>query len=310
MKASSPPNERDAGCFLREHLGRDVGDVEYAGEGAWSRCFGFSDRGRDLVIRFGRFLDDFESDRRAASFRSEALPVPEFLELGEALGGYFAISSRVRGQPLESLDAEDWQAVLPSLFATLDAIREIDLSKTTGYGDWARAPFRSWRDFLIAVDADPPQSRTSGWRQKLIDSPDGDDLFCEGHALLQDLTDASPGPRAVVHGDLVNRNVFVEEGQLSGVFDWGCALYGDFLYDVAWIEFWTPWYEGAAELDIRGEATRHYQEIGLDVPDFDHRMRCCGLHIGLAHLAYNAHTGDGEALTAVAQRMTPLMSGT
>ena len=36
-------------------------------------------------------------------------------------------------------------------------------------------------------------------------------------------------------------------------------------------------------------------------------MRCCMLHIGLAHLAYHAHTGILEELAAVAERTAPLM---
>lgn len=71
-----PIDHLDASRFLNRHLGREVGAVELIGEGAWSRCFGFTDRGRNLVIRFGRFLDDFEKDRRAGSFSSAALPMP------------------------------------------------------------------------------------------------------------------------------------------------------------------------------------------------------------------------------------------
>ncbi len=67
----------DARGFLEEHLDREVDAVELVGEGAWSRCFGFTDRGREFVIRFGKFVEDFEKDRRAASFSSAALPVPE-----------------------------------------------------------------------------------------------------------------------------------------------------------------------------------------------------------------------------------------
>ena len=76
----------DAREFLTAHLGRDVDDVDLVGEGAWSRCFGFVADGLERVIRFGNFLDDFEKDRRAASFAAPAFPVPEVWEIGEALG--------------------------------------------------------------------------------------------------------------------------------------------------------------------------------------------------------------------------------
>ncbi len=305
-----PPDAAAASEFLRQHLGREVSQVEWVGEGAWSRCFGFEYRGRDLVVRFGRFLDDFENDRRAASFRSDALPIPEVIDIGTALGGYFAISSRAHGEPLESLDPAGWRAVLPSLFAALDELRSIDLSDTHGYGGWGsdrNAPHASWRDHLLAVDTDSPAQRTYGWRRKLIESPVGDDLFRAGHARLGELAGAVPAPRSLVHSDLINRNVLVAEGRISAVFDWGCSLYGDFLYDVAWLEFWSPWFEALSALDVRSEALRHYAAIGLDVPDFDQRMRCCLLHIGLDHLAYNAHTGSLEDLLDVAKAVAALL---
>lgn len=310
VSSQSPPESEDARTFLRDLLGREVSGVEWVGEGAWSRCFGYTDRGRHCVVRFGRFLDDFEQDRRAASFGSEVLPIPEVAEIGEAFGGYFAISSRAYGEPLESLDPEGWEEVLPSLFAALDATRSVDLATAPGYGGWGpdgRGAQASWREFLLTVDVDTPDLRTHGWRKKLRSSPGGDDLFRAGYALLRELATDASVPRCLVHSDLINRNVLVANGCISAVFDWGCSLYGDFLYDLAWLEFWSPWYPALQTLDIRTRAKRHYAAIGLEVPDFDARMRCCMLHIGLSHLAYNAHTGSHEDLADVAARTEPMV---
>jgi hygromycin-B 4-O-kinase len=295
----------EVGDFLAAHLGRDVGEVELVGAGAWSRCFGFRDEGRDLVIRFGTFLDDFEKDRRAATFASPALRVPEVKEIGSALGGYFAISTRAYGDPLEQLDGAEWRAVLPALFAALDAIRTIDVSDTSGYGGWdaqGAAECATWRDFLLSVDADNEARRTYGWRRRLSESPVGDAPFAAGMSKLFELADACPDDRYVVHADLINRNVLVDAGRITAVFDWGCSFYGDFLYDIAWLEFWAPWYPSIAATDIRGEARRHYASIGLDVPDLDARLRCYLIHIGLDHQAYCAFTGQLGELAMVTER--------
>ena len=181
---------------------------------------------------------------------------------------------------------------------------------TSGYGGWnaeGRAPYATWRDFLLAVDTDTPDLRTVGWRRRLVECPGGDDVFRAGHARLRELVDAAPGIRSVVHGDLINRNVLVAADRLTGVFDWGCSVHGDFLYDIAWLVFWTPWFEALRAIDIRAEAIRHYAATGLDVPDLDARLRCCLIHIGLDHLAYNAHTGSEGDLAAVTERLIPLL---
>jgi hygromycin-B 4-O-kinase len=292
----------DARDFLRAHLGHDVGDVELVGEGWWSRCFGFRDGDRDLVIRFGRHADDFRKDRRAAGFASAALPVPDVLEIGDAFDGHFAISSRAYGVDLESIETREWRSVLPAFFAALDALRAIEVPGEAGYGGWdaeGRAPYRSWREFLLSVELDTRERRTYGWRRRLIDSPVGDAPFIAGVHALRALADAAPPAARVVHADLINRNVLVDGDRLTAVFDWGCALYGDFLYDIAWLAFWEPWYPALTEIDIRAQARAHYASIGLDVPDYEARIRACMLHVGLDHQAWNAGTGDFETLALV-----------
>jgi hygromycin-B 4-O-kinase len=295
--------------FLREHLGSDILDVEVVGAGAWSQCFGFVYGGRDLVVRFGDHVDDFEKDRRASAFAGPALPVPMVTEIGEALDSWFAISTRAFGEPLELLSPTDWHAVVPGLFAALDEIRTVDISATTGFGGWGgngHAPHPSWAEFLMAVDADTPGQRTFGWRRKLAASPLGAEPFRAGLVRLATLVERCPDARHVVHADLINRNVLVDRGQISAVFDWGCSIYGDFLYDIAWFEFWSPWHPVIAATDVRSRARRHYGSLGLDVEDLDERVRCYALHIGLDHLAYNAHTGDVDSLFQVAARMAEL----
>ena len=59
-------------------------------------------------------------------------------------------------------------------------------------------------------------------------------------------------------------------------------MVGDFLYDLAWLCFWQPWYPAWQRIDFEQEARRHYDAIGLDVPHFEERLCCCQLHIGLA----------------------------
>lgn len=296
--------------FLRARLDRAPEGLEEVGEGAWSRCFGFVDSGRELVVRFGRFVDDFEKDRRAFGFLGAALPVPEVLEIGSAFGGHFAISTRARGEPLEVLAPQVWNETLPALFAALDAMRRLDVSSTTGFGLWGPAgcaPHTSWRDFLLAVDTDTPDRRTHGWRRRLAAAPGGDAVFRAGLERLGPLADAASGVRAVVHADLINRNVLARDGRLEAVFDWGCSFYGDFLYDLAWLDFWAPWHEAIARSEVAAAAKRHWSEIGLDVPDAEARLLACGIHIGLDHLAYNAYTGDHAALAQVTERLIPFL---
>ena len=105
-----------------------------------------------------------------------------------------------------------------------------------------------------------------------------------------------------MHSDLLNRNAFVSDGRVTALIDWHCAMYGDFLYDLAWLTFWASWHPGVKAADFRASASHRYADFGLVVPDFDARMRCYELHIGLRHLVYNAWRDDGANLEGTARR--------
>jgi hygromycin-B 4-O-kinase len=309
-----PPSDVElpnAQAFLLERFGSGVGDVALVGEGAWSRCFGFTHNDSELVVRFGRHADDFRRDRLAAHYAARNLPIPQVIEIDETFGAWYCISTRGHGRPLEQLDADEWATTMPSVLAIMDALRGADISATTGYGAWnpvGNAPHSTWADYLGAVDQDPEGSRTHGWKQRLADSPYRDG-FARAKERMLDLAGAFPGPRSLVHNDLLNRNVLATDGRVTAVFDWGCSIYGDFVYELATIVFWSPWYPAIERLDMVTAAQDHYADMGLEVPNFEARLRCCALHIGLVHVGYNAFLGDVETLLKTEARMLQFLDG-
>jgi hygromycin-B 4-O-kinase len=299
-----------ARAFLAEHVDLAASEVERIGAGAWSHAFGFRLGAEELVVRFGRYVDDFEKDRRAHAYDAPGLPIPELRAIGPAFAGYYAISTRVRGAPLEALGAAAWREVIPSLVAMLEALRLADISLTTGYGGWdgaGLAAHQSWSTFLLSVGADTPDRRTHGWRARLACSPEGEAAFTWGFELLRQVA-ADGAPRSLIHADLINRNVLVAGEHIMGVFDWGCACYGDHLYDLAWFAFWAPWHPDLDIALLRAALERRWREVGYVPQNLAARLAACYLHIGLDHLAYNAFLGDWQTLTATAERMRTMVS--
>lgn len=302
-----------ARAFLQAHLATPPQELALIGAGAWSRCYGYRVGGAAYAIRFGAHVEDFHKDQRAATYASADLPIPRVLEIGETLGGYFAIAERAYGAPLESVDARTWRAVVPSLVAALEAMRTADIAATPGFGGWDEhgcASSPSWSQHLLAVAEDTPDLRIHGWRRKLeAGSPEGSAAFVWGYSLLlRMVSDAIP--RSLLHCDLINRNVLVEEGHIAAVFDWGCARYGDHLYDLAWFEFWAPWHPNLDLALLWLALETRWQAIGYLPDNLAARLAACYLHIGLDHLAYNAHLGDWETLAATAARMKTLVEAT
>jgi hygromycin-B 4-O-kinase len=298
-------SDPQAEAFLVERFGGGIGDVSSIGEGEWSRAYAFRRAGRDYIVRFSALEEDFAKDRLAARYGSRDLPIPRIVEMGAAFDGFYAISERAPGGYLDVLDRVQMRAVLPALSAALDAARLVDLSATVGYGIWGAdgtAPHPTWRAALLDVVNDRPTDRTHGWRERLAASPTGSGPFDEAFGHLRSLVGACPEDRHLIHSDLLHYNVLVAGDRITAVIDWGCSMYGDFLYDVAWFAFWAPWYPAWQGIDFAREAARHYESIGLDVPHFEERLRCCQIHIGLMGQAYSAFKGRWADVDATARR--------
>src|SRR4029079_13072702 len=99
------------------------------------------DERRQLVVRAGAYVEDFEKDRFAMRFASPDLPVPRVLEIGGLPGGrHYAVSARgAPGEWLEDLEGRALDDALPAIGRLLAALRAADTSNTTRYRSWGSA---------------------------------------------------------------------------------------------------------------------------------------------------------------------------
>ncbi len=286
--------------------------VARAGAGVWSTAFTFEHKGRPLVVRFGRHVEDFRKDKRAATLYGRCIPVPCVRDIGEAFEGYvYAISEWADGEAIDGLPEPHLRAVLPSLLDAVDALRAAPPPTETGFGWWpsqGRARRDTWRDALLGIVEDPEESRVAGWRTFLRANQERSRIFDDAAAWLAGLADACPaGVRHVIHGDLTAGNMLVLDRTVSAVFDWGNSLVGDWLYDVAWLVFWSPWHPGLDADHVVTETRRRCAETGVDLQNFDERLRCCQLHIALDSMAYLASREDETNLSGTIKRLLSLL---
>ncbi len=279
-------------------------NVVLLGSGQWSDCFGFADHERSLVVRIGRHIEDFKKDEFAGRFAQPGLPVPAVHKVGRHDDHCFAISDRVFGTPLEH--SPDWGSLVAPLVDLLEALRTADITGCVGWGPWVdgQAPCPTWADYLLKVADDPPGTRVHGWKDKLENYPRAASRFADGYRLLGEII-VENVPRSLVHNDLYHRNVFTTHGHITGVFDWGISLFGDHLYDLGLLCFWSPWFDDDIdEQPVIAELRARWDALGSDpVPNFGDRLRVCLLHIGLQHLAYNAFLERSADVDPVADRM-------
>ncbi|HSX29748.1 MAG TPA: phosphotransferase [Candidatus Saccharimonadales bacterium] len=297
-------------AFLTEHIGPAVNEVTIINGGASSQAFCYMYSGVQHVIRFSQREEDFLKDELAASFAGEKLPIPRILEVGEALDGYFAISEYIQGHILDSLNQADMQRTVPAVLEMLDGLRNASTAELSGYGRWngkGIGPYSSWQEHIADAGNDNIDSRMHGWKDKLAASPVGLNGFNQALDQLQKLVHFCPEEPHLIHSDLLYKNVLVEDGHIAGVLDWGNSMRGDFLYDLAWLSFWSPWYHAMKDINWDEQAAAHYEATGLQVNNFKERMLCYKLHIGLDAQGWNAFQQNWDGLKAVTDKTLALL---
>ena len=117
-------------------------------------------------------------------------------------------------------------------------------------------------------------------------------------AAVANLLHANPQSKiALVNGTLINPGaakivpnavVVIDGDRITAVLDWGSSKYGDFLFDIANLVFYRPWFPAWRNIDFAAEARAHYDAIGLAVPNFAERLACYTLRIALDGMSYSA----------------------
>src|SRR5699024_6696918 len=168
--APEPPSDNKIIALVEREIKDDVLSLTTLRPGAWSSATAVSATSGEYVIRFAATPDDFKCDANAARFNSDNLPVPKIYGIGQLDERFWCISARMPGDFLDELTAKQMERTLPSLAQTLIAMREVDTSKTRGFGGWdhqGNGMFSSFAEQLMDVGKDVPDARGGGWTSVL-----------------------------------------------------------------------------------------------------------------------------------------------
>lgn len=291
--------------FLTERLG-PVADLVTLQAGGWSSAYGFVADATEWVLRVGHHRDDFEKECVAGSWQQPGLPVPEVLEMGDAFGCHYIVTRRHHGTKLADLEPSRVADAIEGLSEVLAAIRRVELPGH-GFGIWlaaeADAPAASWREYLCSV-ADRDEERLVGWRGNLARYQRASEAFRLGCTMLEAGSEAFPTARGLVHADLLLNHLIGPDGSITAVFDWGNALAGDPLYDIAWIVYCIPWFPAIDRRHVLDLARRHFPD-----DDLDRLLPLYELHIALGELQYAAFREDVAGMDGATDRLERLIAG-
>lgn len=303
-------NAEQIKILLSEKLHLNNVEVELIGSGAWSNAFLFENKGLMNVIRVSEFLDNFEKDYYMSKFSSEDLPIPKFITYGQYRNDFYCVTEFKKGTFFEKLPAESLNLILNSIFSLFKSLLEINIEDTKGYGYFDKdgnGEFNSWKDFLLSVN-DNNNPMLFGWRANLAQEKD---IYFEYKKLLEIFKTKiqyCPELRNIIHSDLLNFNLLANDEKISAVLDWGSAKIGDPLYDLAWFEFYEPYYPEFTRINLCSNLKSYVYSIIGDKKNFEERLLCYKLHIALDSIIYNASRKQWDYAKDAIQRALTILS--
>lgn len=286
--------------FLNSHYGTSVGNVEYISGGEGSQAFSFKINKEPLILRINKHYDrGFKKDQYAfTKFNSQDIPIPEILEIGKMEDEKcFAISKKVEGDLFNSLSEQESNVSLPSLFGVLDSIHSVGISETEGYGKWDSegiADSKSWKEVLVKVD----EFAIHMFENSILEK----EIWDKVYERFIETIEFCPEEKYLVHGDYNFDNIFAKNGKIVGVIDWEGSMYGDFLYDIARLQFFSKGF------DYEKAYVEFCKRTGKEIKNFEERLLCYKLYIGLSSLSFYAYSEQSDKYQHTKEKLLKLIT--
>jgi len=264
--------------------------VTWIASGWFSQVFSFEVGERAYIIRLNPYEADFQKDVFAYQhYAGPGLPVPRILQIGQFdRRYYFAISERCAGKALVDFEDEPVRQMVPALFETLDTIHNVDVSGFEGWGLTGvdgHGLFGSWTEYLLSLYN---QKFIFDWQDLAQNTFLERDVFESAYTAFQELIPYCSTEKFLLHGDFGAHNLVSDGKVITGVLDWADSRLGDYLYDIAYLD-----YETKDSFYIKLWC-QYASSQGRQEPNFKQRTRCYKLHNVLNDLAVSAIQGNIE----------------
>jgi len=286
--------------LLQNNFDKNASEIEPLAGGEMSQAYSFVSHGKDLVIRLFMESTSFEKDKYAAEhFMSSMVPIPKTLTIGKTDTLFYSITEKAKGKMFEDWDSQTRKSLTPKFMETLHAIHKTPIADR-GFGWWdtaGHAKYDSWQESLFAKREHVEEDFM---KANKLSAPEKKDIELIYDNLIK-LIPHMPILHFLVHADYGGSNVMSDGEKITAVFDWGNSVYGDFLYDVAWLDFWWP------EENLKELFKTFYQKRKIDIQDFERRILCYQLHMGMGILGFWIMSDQKEKYKMSKERIFKLL---
>ncbi|MCK4607880.1 MAG: aminoglycoside phosphotransferase family protein [Gammaproteobacteria bacterium] len=286
--------------FLSKEMEEDISILTRLSAGMFSEAYLFVAKKQEYVVRINRHEQDFQKDIYAYQHFGDLLPIPKIVKEGRYDNEYYySIASKCQGVTHDKLDIKSAKDILPELIKTIEAMRLINVKNQKGFGLMDKNGVGRNDSWRLALTAFYNHKFPEIDVQQLFDKSILDRAFFDAcFNQLFNLFAYIPEEKHLVHGDFGFDNLVVDEGKITGILDWAESKYGDFLYDIAWLDFWS-----SNEIEYAKEFKSYYAENKIDIQHFDRRIRCYRLYIGLNGLILAAYLDNKQDYEKIKERV-------
>lgn len=281
--------------YLQE-LYPSMSPLELLKGGEVSQVYAFRVGDRELVVKLRDSEEEYRKEAFVASLsEGTSVPVPKVERIGAWQGLFYLVSERAPGVLLSEYSQEEILQVLPNVFQVLEKVHHIQIPQG-GYGKFdeqGQAEYAFWKEALLG-QFDESWYEWEDFK-KIPQMADG--AFEKLYSAFESSLCFISEERTLIHTDCSFDNICAKNGKISGLFDWEMAMYGDALYDIAWMDFWH------GEYDIAFSYRRWAKEKGIQYEHYKERILCYQLHFGLRTLAFYRKAGLVEKISPLKKRM-------
>lgn len=283
--------------LLNRHFSEPVTELVAVEGGSVARTFAFRDGDQEYIIRFNldRMLtSNFPKEAYVwHRLTSTSIPMPSIVQVGRMDDLHFAISRKMPGKMLAQHTPAEVEQMFPQIMEIFDAIHHVDVSDRQGYGVFdyrGMGMASSWHTFLKQVaDEEVEQDYFGKWHHLFDDTFLERDLFEEIYHHMLRLLNYCPEERYMVQGSASLNNMLAQGGKITAVLDWLDARYGDFVYDIATLDYWCPW------LRVSERFQHYYQEHQVIIPAYEERILCYQCYTTLGAMRFYAKSGQEQS---------------
>jgi hygromycin-B 4-O-kinase len=295
--------------LLKDSFDHQIEELTSIQEGLVEQTFSFRVDGDLYNLRLITSSIEVSYQKEAfisRNFSSPSIPIPPVIKFGQIGDIYYLISKKLPGRSLGSISPTEYEEALPDIIQTLFAIHQSDVSKWQGYGwidDDGRGMYPSWKSFIAKIIEEERSDGFYGkWHHMFQTTFLERDFFETVYKYMVRLLDFCPEKRFLVHGMYGYNNILVQSGKVLAVLNWVDSTYGDFVYDIAWIDFWAH-NSGLPEFFLE-----YYSSKGINILNFQERISCYKCYIGLDALRFFAKTNNPDTYGAAYRILQNLLT--